>query len=787
MRGRAEIEVVKTFNAAASKNHVLSQIVCLTREMKYLRLFLLVTCGFAQIFFSHHLRAEDVQLFNDFLKFTFDKSGALTGFIESRTGQNLLEARNAPTPLWQIDFSSSTNQFKISSDQAKAFRSERMGGTPSTLRMTWENFGPLAARDFKVTATVQLDASEPISRWSIAVENFVGLIPGAVRFPMVHGIKQPQGSALAVPVWLGQNAPDARELLVEPDGKGRRLEWNYPGQLSLQCLALHSSNAPGFYVSCDDTSALRKSFSFSGDGEGRANYEMLHFPENRMDGTTRYELSYKAILGTFRGDWLTAAERYRSWGTNQVWAKESRLQKNLVPSWAQETGMWVWNRGNSVNVLEPAVALQKELDLPVSVFWHWWHGCAYDIGFPEYLPPREGTEAFKSAMKRAHKNDVRAIVYMNQRLWGMTTKSWIDEGAERFAVKGEDGKVRPEVYNVFTKQACASMCMHTPFWRNKYASIAEEAIKSLDVDGIYMDQACSSLACFDARHGHSLGGGAYWMNGFRKLSTDIRERTAREKVALAGEGCGEAWLPHLDLMLALQVAKERYHNPTDGWEPIPFFSAVYHPYAILYGNYSSLTMPPYDELWPAEFAPEEPLKLLDQKFSQQFFLEQARSFVWGQQPTIANFMPSHLHERPNETAYMMRLAKIRNRAEKYLMHGTFLRAPRLNVPNATINLSRLSIYAGQRDGVTSLTREYPLAISGAWRANDGNIAIALASISNEPISVSFDPTELALPRNSTLYRIEENGRKKIGRFKKGSGSMVVELPAHGACILEFVR
>ena len=35
--------------------------------------------------------------------------------------------------------------------------------------------------------------------------------------------------------------------------------------------------------------------------------------------------------------------------------------------------------------------------MPVSVFWHWWHGCAYDAGFPEYLPPREGTDAFKTA------------------------------------------------------------------------------------------------------------------------------------------------------------------------------------------------------------------------------------------------------------------------------------------------------------------------------------------------------------------------------------------------------
>ena len=123
-------------------------------------------------------------------------------------------------------------------------------------------------------------------------------------------------------------------------------------------------------------------------------------------------------------------------------------------------------------------------------------------------------------------------------------------------------------------------------------------------------------------------------------------------------------------MLSLQVSRERYMAP-DGWETIPFFPAVYHPFAVAYGNYSSLTMPPYDDLWPAEFAPAEPLKLLDRKYSRQFCLEQARAFVWGQQPTIANFLPAQLTERTEELDYVMRLARLRSRATKYLLHGRF--------------------------------------------------------------------------------------------------------------------
>jgi hypothetical protein len=66
--------------------------------------------------------------------------------------------------------------------------------------------------------------------------------------------------------------------------------------------------------------------------------------------------------------------------------------------WLENTALWIWNRGKSDNVLMPAEDLKKRLGLPVSVFWHWWHGCSYDDGFPEYMPPREGKRSFISAI-----------------------------------------------------------------------------------------------------------------------------------------------------------------------------------------------------------------------------------------------------------------------------------------------------------------------------------------------------------------------------------------------------
>ena len=121
-----------------------------------------------------------------------------------------------------------------------------------------------------------------------------------------------------------------------------------------------------------------------------------------------------------------------------------------------------------------------------------------------------------------------------------------------------------------------------------------------------MDQACSGMACYNPDHGHPVGGGSYWHEGFVKLTDQIRS-TFQEgaDAVLAGEGSAEDWIPVLDDFLTLEPSYERYSGVTNR-EPIPLFQAVYHEYAITYGSYSSLVYPPYDEMWPKEFRPVNP-------------------------------------------------------------------------------------------------------------------------------------------------------------------------------------
>lgn len=723
-----------------------------------------------------------IRLENASLRVAFDPTqGHLLSLLDLSQNHEFVRS-GTDTPLWSLVLD---NGRTITPQQAGNLSLAR-SGTSAAIELHWTGFQEPAAPQLKVVATISLEAQEPVVRWRIAVRETGPLKVREMQYPCLPGIAPQDREVLAVPVWVGERTDKPRQLLNSSTG-GQRLEWSYPGILSLQCLAFYAPQGPGLMLSADDTTTARKHFTVSGDGHDNVRLAVTHIPPETSDAAA-FEPNYSVLVRLFRGDWFTAAEHYRNWASQQWWVTESRLRRGLVPEWVVDTGLWQWNRGASPGVLGTATALQKAAEVPVSVFWHWWHGCPYDAGFPEYLPPREGADAFRQAVAEAHQEKLHCIVYMNQRLWGMTTASWQAEGAERFAVKNPDGSVTPEVYNTFMRVPCASMCMGTEFWRNKYAGLASAAVNDLGVDGIYMDQACSSLACYDANHGHPLGGGTWWMKGFQTLASDIRHRTVATKpVALAGEGCGEAWLPHLDMMLSLQVSMERYAAPRD-WEPIPFFQAVYHDCAVQFGNYSSLTRPPYDELWPAETAPPDRLQLLDRKFAQQFRLEQARAFVWGQQPSLANFLPEHLQTRSEEIDYVIRLARLRRAARKYLQGGVFLRPPETHTGDQTIPISRLSIYAGQQEAVQEYEKPTSQILSSAWRAADGSIAVVFANLSDQPVSFQqgLAAPEYPLPTQGVVRRIENDRVSEVNRFGNGRATWDVTLKPLDVGIYECI-
>jgi len=736
---------------------------------------------------SNVANVEPVRVADGKLQIGLDPAnGTLLELVQLPDGCNQLAGGPEPLGLWQITVRDGETAHELSAERAGPPKIERLTADQPGLRLVWDQVAAEGTQPLRVEVLIRLgQQGESLSRWDLSVVKPKGVRLTQVRFPRVPSLRERTEEVLAIPRELGALARNPRALIQGKNKQGARLAWRYPFPLNMPCLAFYQDHGPGFYAACDDPQNYRKEFALWGDGQGRVHFEILHEPEQEAAELAEFHLPFAVVLGAFNGDWTTAARLYRQSPAAKTIAGRGRLRRQLTPAWLPETGLWVWNRGRSPGVLEPATVMRKHLQTPVSVLWHWWHNCAYDAGFPEYLPPREGSERFQAALAAAQQQDVHAILYMNQRLWGMQTQSWIDEGAEAYAVKGPDGQVRPEVYNVFMKAPCVPMCIGTRFWRDKYAGLAQEVFCGLKADGVYMDQTGVLANCYDPSHGHILGTGRYWTDGLAMLTAEIRDRgSTRGRVALGGEFCGEPWIGSLDLTLALSVSADRIGS-SPVWEPIPFFQAVYHGSTIVFGNYAGLVHPPYDEKWPPEKTLPGTLTLLDRKFSKQFLLEQSRTFAWGMQPMLANFLPSQLQERPEEIDFVTRLVRTRMQALKYLLHGTWVRPPALDVPQQEIDVAQIGVYTPLR----ASKRTHPVALAGAWQAADGDVAIVLASIHDQKLRLRLpiDAQAYGLRARCAVYRIDEAGRQRLGMFDSRDPVWQLDLPPRGLCLLEFSR
>ena len=133
----------------------------------------------------------------------------------------------------------------------------------------------------------------------------------------------------------------------------------------------------------------------------------------------------------------------------------------------------------------------------------------------------------------------------------------------------------------------------------------------------------------------------------------------------------------------------------------------------------------------------------------------------------------------------MRLARLRARVPEFLLRGTFLRPPDLVVDTVDVPLSRVSIYAARGGGPTVSDGRYPAAIAGAWRADDGRVAVAVASIIDQPVSVALelDPRAWGMQGTGAIERLDAEGDQPLGRWSDAKVPISLELPAGGASVI----
>ena len=144
--------------------------------------------------------------------------------------------------------------------------------------------------------------------------------------------------------------------------------------------------------------------------------------------------------------------------------------------------------------------------------------------------------------------------------------------------------------------------------------------------------------------------------------------------------------------------------------------------------------------------------------------------------------------RKDEIDFLLNLARVRNQAVKYLLYGKFMRSPEIELPEEEFGISRLSIYAGKTgNSVTAFRGTFPLLYSGTWQAENMDIGIALASISDKPVKVNFrfSSDEYGLPASGKVFIIDTKGKRELISYSNKEVIVDFTLNPKDMCILEI--
>ncbi len=263
---------------------------------------------------------------------SFDiNTGALLAFRDLTDSIAFLQEALPSFSPWEIEIADTGGVKTIDIFNASRFRHWKPNDT--TLILEWDRFKKKMPDNFAVSVIIILENTKPMTSWRISLGGTNGIQVSKVAFPRIKITRTEGDEYLAVPEWMGQLIKGPREHLASMKSVIKKYEWSYPGPLSMQCAALYTPGKRGFYAACNDTLAFRKNFAFTLDSSGNLIYQLNSFPAIDT-GSDKYEPSYSSVIGSFNGDWITAAEIYRDWGSKQKWSrkvvsKQDRLRNGL--------------------------------------------------------------------------------------------------------------------------------------------------------------------------------------------------------------------------------------------------------------------------------------------------------------------------------------------------------------------------------------------------------------------------------------------------------------------------
>ena len=552
----------------------------------------------------------------------------------------------------------------------------------------------------KGTATVRATirfAADGASKWTLDVQN-ASTVWGLAetKYPILrHVTKSGEADVL-------QPRPDLGARLIRGRKWGGR--WATAGCMGyMPMMMAFIKGDAGLYAAAHD-------------GEARIKMQGLS-PEHDYVFTTPVENAgcvgkaaegprYEVTIAAFKGDWWEAARLYRAWALTTKWTAKGRiLDRADYPRRLAEIPLWLNIHGGPAevsNVMARARAIFPKFDS--GIHWHLWQHSPHDVNYPEYFPAQPGTEACLAYCRSIGQE---AMPYTNGRLWSEALMSY--SYVKPYAIMKPDGTPKTEKYGPVTPPL-SPICPYTRQWDDTLNDFSKR-ILDLGAGSLFLDQigACAGAACYASGHGHPVGGGAWYFEGYQRLLARTHAAYSATNAFLTTEGSGEQWMNVID----------GYLNVTQRqMDDVPFFHAVYHGYTTYFCS------------------PEN-----HEDDDDSFRAAQTRELLWGQ--SLGWYHPLIL-EKSSKCAIVRELCEFRQANLDCLAYGTLLGEVKFlgEIPSLPITwLGRKPFWAWKMPDYPlspTLAGTLPTLYGYVWKsATTGREKVFLANLSSEVKTVHF--------------------------------------------------
>ena len=531
--------------------------------------------------------------------------------------------------LWHLEFLSAPDadgKRRQASSRSRLAAKKTFRRTADGAVLEWKGMDLDGERNvLDVTAEVKFSEKDGSSEWTIEVDNrSKKWALSLTRFPCLPDVTPPgKGDHLVAAAPLGA------QLHRSYEGRKDVRRVNFP-----TCAAPMSAfmmEGAGFYVGVHDPS--RPIFS-AVYGPG-CNFAIETPVENAgLLGKAARGPKFAVTVRPFAGDWWQAARIYKDWALGQKWAAKGPImdRADFPQSFKDLDVMTFMSERNAKAASNKIARIVKGFPgLKVGVHWYGWHNSGFCVNFPEFFPAQKGVP---EVMKAWAEKGVMVMPYTNPRLWDTNSAGWVF--AKDHACRWRTGDYRTVSYQ---GNPCAIMCPSSDKWKECVWKWSGQ-VAATGANAVYYDQVAVArpFECYDVRHAHPVGGGAWWTDGYRKMLEPMHEMFSARNMPITSELSGDQWLDLIDGYMVCGA-------PHD--DEVPFMPAVYSGYAIYFGSEENMCDP-----------------------EDTFMSWQYKYFTWGVLPGWFDRWDIGEERFSRQRETVARLAKIRRAAADYVVYGS---------------------------------------------------------------------------------------------------------------------